>query len=376
MEVLAQLDPDVKTEQLWALACNVVQQMFDSENPGKAFRVSDRFLMYCNYMEQTITNYPDTTHGMEVLKYFNFNAQSGKAEWPIYFRNKWVSIRQSCRADLSKWIKQKNCPLTKEELKNMDDAVKARAYIGFMIDSQISATEYIANNHFNKHWPSHFNSGDSPNGLLQIIRRWYYDTIENPRKATNAFKVWANKNKSITDKWNERQKTEDIEKRMSKKRFTNSWYPPQWLSWYCYGPPTCNSNPVFAKTEMLHLNKVKAKSRLEKEELVTALGAQSKAVRRSHIGRGANNVLNNEVGDESNEPAASTTKLHQVNFSRNEPAIDRAIEACQASIVLMESMQGPDGLFTEQIRKKRIDLLRYLNQKETAAITEFETVRK
>ena len=64
----------------------------------------------------------------------------------------------------------KNCPLTKEDLKNMDDAVKARAYIGFMIDSQISATEYIANNPFNKHWPSHFNSGDSPNGLLQIMQ--------------------------------------------------------------------------------------------------------------------------------------------------------------------------------------------------------------
>jgi hypothetical protein len=215
IEEINKLGTSEKTEQLWSLACSLVQQTFDDENPGKVFKSSDRFQMYCNYMDQVMLNYPDTSHGKELLRYFN--TVTGKSEWPTYLKNKWISVRQSCRQDLQKWLKQKNCPLTREEIVNMDDILKVRCYVGHVIDSSISATDAVCNNHWNKHWPTNFMSGESPTGLLQMIRRWYYDTIENHRRAVNAYKVWAGKHKSISEKYSEQQKLDDIDARMKKK---------------------------------------------------------------------------------------------------------------------------------------------------------------
>ena len=90
----------------------------------------------------------------------------------------------------------------------MDDSLKTRVYVGFVVDAQVSAADAIANNHLNKHWPSHFNSGESPTGLQQMVRRWYYETIKNPRRALNAFKVWAGKHKSEAEKLSEKQMSE------------------------------------------------------------------------------------------------------------------------------------------------------------------------
>ncbi len=139
---------------------------------------------------------------------------------------------------------------------------------------------------------------------------------------------------------------------MASKPFSNSWYPHQWLTWYCYGPLACNSNPVFSKVSMLHSNKVKAKSRLESEQLVSTIGAQSKTIRRSHVSRGANNIMD-VASEDGNAVVQNSIKTHQVNFQRNEQPIDRAIEACHGSIMLMESMNIGPVAFTEEIQKKR-----------------------
>jgi hypothetical protein len=367
LEEIDKLGSNEKADQLWSLACSLAQQTLDDEHPGKTFSTKERYHLYCNYMEQIVLHYADSTHGVELLRYFNSNAT--KSDWPAYFKNKWNSIRQSCRVDLHKWLKQKNCPLTNDEINKMDEVLKVRTYIGHMIDLNISASESIANNHLNKHWPAHFNSGESPTGLLQMIRRWYYDTIENPRKAANSYKVWAGKNKAIAEKYTEQQKVEDIERRMQKKPFTNKWYPPQWLTWYCYGPPACNMNPAFATVSMGHLTKIKSKTRLDNAEMVTLLGTQSKAVRRSNVSRGANAIVDEGI---ENLSTSTVSRVHQVNFQRQEPAIDRAIEAAHASIALMESMQTGTISFAAEIEKKKLDLLLYLRKKEEKARMEFD----
>ena len=218
IELIAKLSNDVMAEQLWVLVCCTAQQSLDNEHPGATFSTKDLLAMYCNYAEQVFLNYPDTSHGMEVLRYFAYNKSSGKSEWPTYLKQKWNEIRQECRKDLQKWLKQKNCPLSNIEQKEMDDSLKLRVYIGHVIDLEISKAEKIANNHLNKHWPSHFKSGESTTGMLQTIRRWYYETIENQRKAENAYKVWAGKNKTSAEKHTQRQKDEDLQSRMKKNR--------------------------------------------------------------------------------------------------------------------------------------------------------------
>ena len=156
---------------------------------------------------------------------------------------------------------------------------------------------------------------------------------------------------------------------MAARPFSNSWYPPQWITWYCYGPPACNANPIFSKVSMLHLNKVKAKSRLESEQLIATIGAQSKAIRRSHVSRGANNIMD-AASENVNAVVSNPIKTHQVNFQRNEQPIDRAIEACHASIMLMESMSTEEISFAAEIQKKKLDLLNYLRDKEKKAAQE------
>jgi hypothetical protein len=47
----------------------------------------------------------------------------------------------------------------------------------------------------------------------------------------------------------------------------------------------------------------------------------------------------------------SAVRQHQVIFNRQEPAIDRAIEAALASIALMDSMQGGTVSFDAEILK-------------------------
>ena len=112
LEEIDKLGSNEKADQLWSLACSLTQQALDDEHPGKTFPTKERYHLYCNYMEQIVLHYADSTHGVELLRYFNSNAT--KSDWPGYFKTKWNSIRQSCRVDLHKWLKQKNCPLTND----------------------------------------------------------------------------------------------------------------------------------------------------------------------------------------------------------------------------------------------------------------------
>jgi hypothetical protein len=102
------------------------------------------------------------------------------------------------------------------------------------------------------------------------------------------------------------------------------------------------------------------------------LGTQSKSVRRSHVSRGANAIVDDGL-DSVSATNLSAVRQHQVIFNRQEPAIDRAIEAALASIALMDSMQGGTVSFDAEIQKKKLDLLEYYKQKEEKARMEFES---
>ena len=65
-------------------------------------------------------------------------------------------------------------------------------------------------------------------------------------------------------------------------KFDPHWFPPEWLVWFCYGPPAANGRPQFEKKQMLHLVQVRAAPRpINQNEILQEIGKSRKRVRRS-----------------------------------------------------------------------------------------------
>jgi len=84
----------------------------------------------------------------------------------------------------------------------------------------------------------------------------------------------------------ELQKQEAKNTITQKYKFQLGWFPPQWLVWFCYGPPLALGEAPFSKRQMEHLVQVQAAPLPQNFELdIMTLGRNSKNVRRSDESR-------------------------------------------------------------------------------------------
>jgi hypothetical protein len=223
--------------------------------------------------------------------------------------------------------------LNELEKKKLSVALQIRTYVGLQIDNEVSKAEKLANTHLNNHWPKNFKSGESPNGLLQMIRHWYWKSIEAPRRANISMKTYfSRKSRSELIATRKSNAVTDSEKKEKQNEFELGlpfqldWYPPQWLVWFAYGPPNCNSRPEFRSLIMAHLTKTKSQPRQsDAEEILRQLGAASKVVRHTHKNKSAN------VNDQE-----------QLSINTADDHIDRAIKGMENTIMLLEKMTADD----------------------------------
>ena len=382
LELLSKQAEDTKTNNLWSLACSIVQQSFETTDSlkGATMPSKERFQIYYNLMEDCLRNYGDTGHGNCLLSHFNRASVEGKVDWPPAIVTKWNQILDRCRQGLQKWLGTNKCVLNATEIKKMSVELQIRTYVGSIIDDQISETERAANTHVNKHWPNVFKSGESPAALLQMIRRWYCENIEMPRRVNNNLKSWLSRmrddkrpNGYPDNKVPDGAIDEQRRKIMLTMPFQINWFPSFWLVWYCYGPPACNGKQEFQRTEMKHLAKVKAAPRaVSQEELIVQLGNASKYVRRTMANK-KQKLLEDDGDLETLTTSASTvrqsTVLHKVDFVRSDAAVamtaqdhlDRAIKASAEAIALVQKMkdQGIAGL-EDDFENSQLELLRLL----------------
>jgi hypothetical protein len=62
--------------------------------------------------------------------------------------------------------------------------------------------------------------------------------------------------------------------------FKTGWYPPEWLVWYCYGPPVALNAHQFGTRQMDHLVRENAQATLkESDHLDQAIQAKSAQIK-------------------------------------------------------------------------------------------------
>ena len=238
------------TSSLWHLACNVVYDSIaseDKEDANKSTKVTttkktvknksstvgqnmpraQRMLLYFSNMELLLKNYPLRSDGSAILQYFHLDDDENPA-WPPCFFEHWESIKAQCRVNLPKWKNQKNCVLDKDDKETMVYDLQVRVYVGFLINQAAAETKSFANNFANKHWPSKFRSGESPNALLQTIRRYYYLTEEAKRLSLNSVKQWVSTQKKTNIVPSKKEISLKLKAFMDTKTFEAGWYPPEW----------------------------------------------------------------------------------------------------------------------------------------------------
>ena len=432
LELLSKQSNKEIASQLWFLMCGVVKTNFenilqseqdqlptDRQNKRKkgspAMTVASRYENYFVQAEKVILNYPDTGHGRIVLSHFYANATTGKAEWHPAFLKRWNELKEKCRRGLQKWLRKTKL-LTDKEHKNLDPIVKHWIYVGSYINADIQVGQTTCNTHLNKHWPQEFKSGQSPSGLLQMIRHWHWNEFESERRVYNAVKNWKlkhsdckNKKGKDSDEYSsdeieedeEREKDNDCEQPIpvgcysheelqkfeaemkTKQTFKLSYFPKPWLLWYVYGPPLYNGRSEFLRLEMPHINIIKSQKMLTEEEALIKLGSAHKNARRT----GRENLRQKRSSTEDDDEDADedvTGRIHNFKVIRPTKKIlvsDSVNKSCIAlreyMDVLKESLEDdPDNSeLLEELTESRRQLLILLKEKVTYSRKETEDLK-
>ena len=162
-------------------------------------------------------------------------------------------------------------------------------------------------------------------------------------------------------------------------KFKIGWYPPEWLVWYCYGPPVALNAHQFGTRQMDHLVQVSATPRgLSHEEELVAIGKADKIVRRTSgarlatLKRKATDEVTSDNESAKQEPAERVVRIVRENAQatlKKSDHLDQAIQAKSAQIKLLVEM-GMDAL---KINEAREELLKLLQTKYEISLNAFDT---
>ena len=433
LELLSKQSNKEIASQQWFLLCGMVKTNFenilkaeqdklppDQRNKRKkgtpAMTVGSRFQNYFTQAEKVILNYPDTGHGRIVLSNFYANATTGKAEWHPALLKKWTALKEKCKRGLNAWLKKTKL-LTEKEQRNLDVIVKHWIYVGSYINADITKGQTTCNTHLNKHWPQEFKSGQSPSGLLQMIRRWYWDEFEAERRTYNAVKNWkskrsdgkSKKGKDSDDESSDEDeddedpdKDDDCEESVgiesygqeelqkfeaqtkTKQAFKLSYFPKPWLLWYVYGPPLYNGRSEFIRLEMPHITQIKSQKMLTEEEALIRLGSAHKIARRTGRQNQRQKRSSTEDDDDDIDEESVTGRIHNFQVIRPPKKIlvsDSIHKNCLAvreyMDVLKESLAtDPDNEnLQEELDSSRKELLALLKEKVVYSKAETEELK-
>jgi len=226
LEELSRLQQKELSKQLWALVCIKARAACDQLIPGQDEETKERCQLYYEHAIRILQNYGITKDGAHVLRALSSSVdERGSPTWPPFFYGAeregsfWFDLKVTGRNKLNPkaWYKQKNCPLTEDEKKNVSNEVKhlhLTIWIGQSILTKVNQVCLSTNNYVNKQYPKEFKSGETPSGTLQVIRKWYWDDVEGVARAKNNLRCNTNLDKTLTD---------EIAK--YRANFQWNWYP-------------------------------------------------------------------------------------------------------------------------------------------------------
>ena len=152
-------------------------------------------------------------------------------------------------------------------------------------------------------------------------------------------------------------------------KFKLSWYPPQWLVWYCYGPPAGLDTPELGKRQMDHLIQVTSVPQgLTLEQEVSEIGKLGKQARRASQAK--TNKNKEEVGEES-EGSVRVIKHIREDVRpvlTKADYLERAIEGKHMQMQLAMSM----GFTEERVNVIRMEYFALVQRKIDMAMNDFE----
>ena len=274
--------------------------------------------------------------------------------------------------------------------------------------------------------------------MLHIIRKWYWQEIEAPKKIKNSLKQWASSEKQRrkskgkaddncdsddSDFVNEDDqnaiisdippvtfiyayfgiellkirilifylnltKAEMEAKRiefLAKNKFHPQLFPDAWLVWYVYGPPKCGGHALFTNTEMLHLTKIKAARKLSEEEEVQELGQANKYARRTakNVRKHGNSKANKDSDDVTEISETFPTSIKWIREDKPPTAmdqLDRAISTCKEMITLIQETIADDGdpdhEFEDEIKSLKAKLRTLLREKLNECLEDREVLKR
>jgi len=279
-----------RIDMLWMLAVGVARMSVELANPkGTGNTERNRCFQLVTHLDLTIKSFPLTTEGRHILHFF---LEKKTNCWPGAMQNMYDKTLEDCMKGLTKWYKtSSSCILSDVECKDalagrILDSTKvnhAEIYMGKKLYDLLKKAEVVCNQELNNHWPDklRIQSGETPLGLLQVIRKWYWESVESLRRATNAEKQAESKKlkaaKDTVAKTKKRTAGEDAERlqriqqrhQVLKKHFRYGWYPNFWLLWLCYGVPNGGGDAVIASNCKMHTYLVKVSSYARAKQAIT-----------------------------------------------------------------------------------------------------------
>ena len=235
LEMISRLKTDEIHKHLWSLLCVKARGSCDQLRPGATEDTVDRCLLYFRAAEDALRTYPTTEAGEYVLSKITGGLRDvqGKAMWPITFYTQedregtfWYDKKTAMLSTVQTWIGQSQCKLLEEEKRAAKNASSAylvhysQIRLGQQIMNTCLAVSKETNNHANKQWPKTFASGESKSAHLQVIRRWYWNTVEAVAKATNNFRSFSKKAGPDGQLW-----TKEMEIQKYRDKFQLNWFP-------------------------------------------------------------------------------------------------------------------------------------------------------
>ena len=391
-------DEEIQIKNLWHLACSLVyhdvastikEKSSDKTNKkdkgkskhasntemdtaGKDMDKVDRYILYYTLMQKIWRTFPLREDGNFILQYFYRDGNDNGA-WPPEVENQWETILSECRKKLKAWIQTDVCPMTAEQKTQFQFEKQVWIYAGYIIDQTVDKAEKMANTHLNKHWPKTFASGQSPAATLQVIRHHYWDTVVVSKKADTACRQFVSRKKAqgvvYTDE--ELVTLESSYRNKDEYKFKLNWYPPQWLVWYCYGPPAALNAPEFGRRQMDHLVQVMSVPQgLTLEEEVLELGKLNKYPRKA-----AQSKKNKNKGDENSDDENRGVRIIKHIREDVRPLLTKADHletAIQGKHVQMQ-LAMTMGMPEEEVNSIRREYFQMLQTKVEMAMNAFAT---
>jgi len=161
--------------------------------------------------------------------------------------------------------------------------------------------------------------------------------------------------------------------------FKTGWYPPEWLVWYCYGPPVALNAHQFGTRQMDHLVQVTATPRgLSHEEELVVIGKADKIVRRTSgarlatLKRKATDEVTSDSESAKQEPTERVVRIVRENAQatlKKSDHLDQAIQAKSAQIKLLVEMCMDES----KINEAREELFKLLQTKYEISLNAFDT---